>query len=173
MSYYPASIVTLIGGLLVMAGWPAVYLRQRVESGRTGFVGFAIVFASGMALTVGFPTVLLLIYPWLSQLSISNHALDAGPLVFDIFFAVASGLVTIGGVVFGVATIQAKVFSRQLGTIFIVLSVASLVLGFLSLPGGGGLPLSWWWGTTGTFGVVAYMIGLAWYGVELMSRALG
>lgn len=52
----------------------------------------------------------------------------------------------------------------------IALSVASLILGFLSLPGGGGLPLSWWWGTTGTFGVVAYMIGLAWYGIELSLR---
>jgi hypothetical protein len=168
--YYPAAVVNLIGGLVLMAGWPAAYLRQRSQSGRTGFAGFAIVLVSGMALTVGFPTVLLLIYPWLSSLPISDHTLDTGPVAFDIFFGVASGLVSLGGVVFGIATIRARVFSRQLGTSFIVLSVASAILGFLSLPGGGGLHLSWWWGTTGTFGVVAYMIAMAWYGIELIPR---
>lgn len=168
--YYPAAFVNLVGGLLLMAGWPAVYLYQRSQSGRAGFAGFAIVFLSGMALTVGFPTILLLIYPWMSGLSVSNHTLDAGPVAFDIFFAVASGLVSLGGVVFGIATRRARVFYRPLGTIFVMLSVASAILGFLSLPGGGGLHLSWWWGTTGTFGVVAFMVGLAWYGVELLLR---
>ena len=169
--YYPAAIVNLIGGLVLMAGWPAVYLYQRAQSGRAGFLGFAIVFVSGMALTVGFPTILLLIYPWLSPLHISNHTLDTGPVVFDFFFAAASGFVSLGGVVFGIATIRAGVFSRRLGPGFVVLSAASLILGFLSLPGGGGLSLSWWWATTGTFGVVAYMIGMAWYGIELALRA--
>jgi hypothetical protein len=27
--------------------------------------------------------------------------------------------------------------------------------------------MSWWWATTGTFGVVAYMVALGWYGIEL------
>jgi hypothetical protein len=78
----------------------------------------------------------------------------------------------LGGVLFGVATIRARVFSRQLGIGFIVLAVASFVLGFLSVPGGGGVPMSWWWGTTGTFGVVAYMIALAWYGIELFQNVV-
>jgi hypothetical protein len=33
--------------------------------------------------------------------------------------------------------------------------------------------MSWWWGTTGTFGVVAYMVALGWYGVELFRRVGG
>ena len=37
--YYPAAVVVLLGGLLVMAGLPAVYLRQRAESGVLGLVG--------------------------------------------------------------------------------------------------------------------------------------
>jgi hypothetical protein len=166
--YYPAAIVILMGGLLLMAGWPSVYMHQRVESGRTGFIGFAIVLLSGMALTVGFPTILLLIYPWLAHFNASNHTLDTGPMAFNFFFAITSGLVSVGGVIFGIATIRARVFTRQLGIAFIVLSAASSVLGFLSLPGGGGLHMSWWWGTTGTFGTVSYMIGLVWYGIELM-----
>ena len=34
--YYPLALVVLLGGLLVMAGWTAVYLRQRAESGVLG-----------------------------------------------------------------------------------------------------------------------------------------
>jgi hypothetical protein len=168
--YYPAAFINLAGGLILMAAWPVAYLYQRAESGRAGFVGFVMVAIFGMALTVGFPTILLLIYPWLSHLSITNHTLDTGPTIFNFFFAFTSGLVSIGGIVFGIASMRAKVFSRKLGIGFIVLSVASAILGFLSLPGGGGIHMSWWWATTGTFGVIAYMIGMAWYGVELLLK---
>ena len=166
-AYYPAGIVVLVGGLLVMGAWVAVYLWQRTESGALGFAGMVTVFAAGTPLTVGFPLVQLLVYPWIATTSISDKAFNDGPVVFTIFFAVASFAVSLGGVLFGVAIIKAKVFSRMLGIGFIVLSAASLVLGFLSFPGGGGIPMSWWWGTTGTFGVVAYMIVLAWSGIEL------
>ena len=49
-------------------------------------------------------------------------------------------------------------------------TAASFVLGFLSIPGGGGIHMSWWWATTGTFGVIAYMVALAWYAIELLQR---
>jgi len=168
--YYPVALINLVGGLVLMAAWPVAYLYQRKESGRAGFVGFAMVSVFGMALTVGFPTILLLIYPWLSTLDITTHTLNTGPNIFNFFFAFSSGLVSLGGIVFGVATMRAKVFSRLLGISFVVLSIASAILGFLSLPGGGGIHMSWWWATTGTFGVIAYMIGMAWYGVELLLK---
>jgi hypothetical protein len=170
--YYPAAIVVLLGGLLVMASVIAVYLRQRAESGILGFAGMAAVLAAGMPLTVGFPLIQLLIFPWIATMSISTKALSEGPVAFTIFFAVASGVVSLGGVLFGVATIRARVFSRQLGIGLIVLAMASFVLGFLSIPGGGGIHMSWWWATTGTFGVIAYMAALAWYGIELF-RSVG
>ena len=169
--YYPATLVVLLGGLLVMPTIIALYLRQRVESGVLGFVGMVAVLGAGMLLSVGFPLILLLIYPWIATMNVSTKVLDEGPVAFTIFFAVVSAVVSLGGVLFGVATIRAKVFSRQLGIGFIVLTVASFVLGFLSLPGGGGIRMSWWWGTTGTFGVIAYMVALAWYGVELLRNA--
>jgi hypothetical protein len=165
--YYQNTLIVLLGGLLVMGGWPAVYLRQRAESGILGFVGMAAVLASGLLLTVGFPLIQLLMYPWLSDLNISNKTLNDGPMAFNIFFIVTSAVVSIGGVLFGIATLRARVFSRQVGIGLIVLAVASSILGFLSLPGGGGIRMSWWWATTGTFGVVAYMVALGWYGIEL------
>jgi hypothetical protein len=171
VTYYPAAVAVLLGGLLTMAGLPAIYLRQRVESGVLGFVGIVCVLASGMLLTVGFPLIQILIFPWIATMNISNKALNEGPTAFTIFFAIASALVSIGGVLFGVATIQARIFPRRLGIGFIVLAGASFVLGFLSIPGGGGIHMSWWWATTGTFGLVAYMVAVAWYGIALFQSA--
>jgi hypothetical protein len=165
--YYPITLIVLLGGLIVMGGWPAVYLWQRAESGALGFAGMVAVLASGLLLTVGFPLIQLLIYPWLAGMNISNKALSDGPMSFNVFFALTSAVVSLGGVLFGIATIRGRVFSRQVGIGMIVLAAASFVLGFLSLPGGGGIHMSWWWATTGTFGVLAYMVALAWYGIEL------
>ena len=165
--YYPLALVVLLGGLLVMAAWAAVYLRQRAESGVLGFMGFVLVLAAGMLLSVGFPLIQVLIFPWIATMDVSTAALSDGPTSFNIFFAAASAIVSLGGVLFGVATLRAKVFSRPFGYGMIVLTAASFVLGFLSLPGGGGIHMSWWWATTGTFGVVAYMVVMAWSGIEL------
>jgi hypothetical protein len=166
--YSPLALVVLLGGLLVMAGWPAVYLRQHVESGVLGFVGFVAVFAAGLLLTVAFPLIQVLIFPWIATMQVSTKILSNGPDSFNVFFAVASGIVSLGGVLFGVATVRARVFSRALGIGIAVLAAASFVLGFLSLPGGGGIQMSWWWATTGTFGVVAYMVVMVWSGIELL-----
>jgi hypothetical protein len=113
--YYPATLAVLLGGLLVLPTIIALYLRQRVESGVLGFVGMAAVLGAGMLLSVGFPVILLLIYPQLATITLSTKVLDEGSVAFTIFFAVASAVVSLGGVLFGVATIRARVFSRQLG----------------------------------------------------------
>ncbi len=169
-AYYPAIIAVVIGGVVLMAGWPVAYLHQRAAIGRLGFASFGVVMVAGMSLTVGFPMILLLMYPWLASLHIPAKILSTGPDAFNFYFAAASGVVSLGGILFGAATLRARVFSRRLGISFIVLSAASFVLGFLSLPGGGGIHMSWWWATTGTFGVVAYMVGMSWYGVEVLQH---
>jgi hypothetical protein len=168
--YYPAALVVLLGGVLVMAGLPAVYLRQRAESGALGFAGIVAVFAAAMPLTVGFPLIQVLIFPWIATMNVADKIINNGPDSFTIFFAIASAIVSTGGVLFGVATLRARVFSRRLAIGFIVLTGASFVLGFLSIPGGGGIAMSWWWATTGTFGVIAYMVALAWFAVELLQN---
>jgi hypothetical protein len=170
--YYPMALVVLLGGLITMASLPAIYLWQRAESGVLGFVGIIAILAAGMCLSVGFPLIQVLMFPWIATMDVSTKILSDGPDAFNFFFAIASGVVSLGGILFGVATIRARRFSRQLGIGFIVLSAASFVLGFLSLPGGGGIHMSWWWATTGTFGVLAYMVALAWYGIALF-RSLG
>jgi len=165
--YYPMALVVLLGGLLTMASLPALYLWQRAASGVLGLVGIVAILGAGMCLSVGFPLIQVLMFPWIAAMDVSTRVLSEGPDAFNYFFAVASAVVSVGGVLFGVATIRARRFPRQIGIAFIVLSVASFVLGFLSLPGGGGIHMSWWWATTGTFGVLAYMVALAWYGIAL------
>lgn len=165
--YYPAAVIALVGGIVVMAGWIGLYLRQRAESGVLGFVGMAAVFAAGTALTIGFPLIQVLMYPWVATMRVSDRVLSDGPVAFIFFFAIASAVVSIGGIIFGAAIIRARIFTRLLGIAFIVLAVASFVLGFLSIPGGGGIQMSWWWATTGTFGVIAYMVAMFWSGIEL------
>jgi hypothetical protein len=87
--YAPLALVVLLGGLLVMAGWTAVYLRQRAESGVLGFVGLVAVLAAGILLTVGFPLIQVLIFPWIATMPVSTKTLSEGPASFTVFFAVA------------------------------------------------------------------------------------
>jgi hypothetical protein len=64
------------------------------------------------------------------------RSLNEGPVAFIIYFAVASAIVSLGGILFGVATIKARTFSHQLGIgCIIVLTAAGFVLSFLSIPG--------------------------------------
>ena len=70
--YYPAAVVVLLGGVFVMAGLPALYLRRRAESGVLGFVAMMAVFAAGMLLTVGFALIQVLIFPWIATMNVSN-----------------------------------------------------------------------------------------------------
>jgi hypothetical protein len=81
-SYDPIAVAVLLGGLLVMASLPAVYLRQRAESGVLGFAGMVAILAAGLPLTVGFPLIQVLIYPWIATMTISNKVLNEGPTSF-------------------------------------------------------------------------------------------
>ena len=76
--YYPAALVFLLGSLLVMASLPAVYLRQRTESGVLGFVAIVAVVTAGMALTVGWALIQVLIFPWIATMNVANKILNDG-----------------------------------------------------------------------------------------------
>jgi len=154
--YYPTAVGVLVGGVLIIAGWPAVYIRQRAETGVLGLVAMLMVLVAGMLLTVAAQFSQTLFFPWLTTLPVSNSQLNNGPAAFGVFFPVASAVVGLGGILFGVATIRARVYSRQLGIGFIVLALASFVLGFLNLPG-----------ALSSLGGAVYMVALAWAGFEL------
>jgi len=110
--YYPSAAAILIGGLLFIAGWPAVYLRQRGPAGILGLIGMLLVLGAGALVTLGISLIRLLIGPWLTTLSISDSALQAGPPALGTYFLAVGLLATAGGVLFAIATIRARSFSR-------------------------------------------------------------
>ena len=154
--YYPSAAAILVGGLLFIAGWPAVYLKQRGPAGILGLTGMLLVLAAGALVTLAISLIRLLIGPWLTTLSISESALQAGPPALGTYFLAVGLLATVGGVVFAIATIRARSFSRVVAAGILVLVIVNLVISALSLPG-----------LLGNLGLVAYMLGIAWLGVEL------
>jgi hypothetical protein len=154
--YYPSAAVILVGGLLFIAGWPAVYLRQRERAGLLGLIGMLLVLGAGALVTMAISLIRLLIGPWLATLPISNSTLQAGPPALGTYFLAVGLLATLGGLVFAIATIRARSVSRLFAVGFLVLVIVNFVISALSLPG-----------VLGNLGLVAYMLGIAWLGVEL------
>ncbi len=132
--FYPSVVGGLGGGALILVAWPAVYLRHRAESGWLGLVAMLLVFWAGMALTVGFGLVQLLIVPFLATLALTHVQATEGPASLQTFFLVAPAVVSLGGVLFGVAALRARVYPPYVGILFVVLAIVSFVLGFLSAP---------------------------------------
>lgn len=159
--FYPTAIAAVVAGIFLVLCLVAVYVRQHASSGVLGLVGLLLIAAPGMVLTVGANLATLLFLPWLASLRLSSSTLGGGPASFSIFFPVASATVGLGGLVFGIAVIRARVFARAMGIGLIVCAVASFVISFLPL-------LS----VLGGAGEIIYMVGLAWAGLELWRSTL-
>jgi hypothetical protein len=135
------------GVVLVQLGLPSIAIRQASRADWLGFVGFVLLFSGGFLLTSFFAVVDLTIFPWLDveapQLSFQFFAANAAA---HGYLAVASALFGVGGVLLGIATLQARVFPRWAGVLLIVGVVslggfvnpfltASAVFGLLGLGG--------------------------------------
>jgi hypothetical protein len=157
--FYPAAIGTLVAGVLTVISWPAVYVRQLGPSGWLGFSGFVLVMVGGLMLAVAVPVLQLLALPWLASLPVAQAQIEQGPAAFGLFFPIVGVVLTVGGILFGVGSFRAHVFSRPFAVGFMVAAVLSLVFGFLTLPG----PLN-------SLGQVVIYLALGWAGYELLQR---
>lgn len=128
--YYLVAIGMLVGAVLLIAGLPALYLRQHRESGVLGLVGFLLMLGPAIVITVGLAFAQTLIFPWMATLPLSASQFGQGPPALGVFFPVATVLVAVGGVLFGIATLRARVFPRWTGISFIALVVISLAANF-------------------------------------------
>jgi len=98
----PLDLLVNILGLWVLI---AIYLGQREASGAFGLIAYAIQ-SFGMALVVGFLFTQAFVLPELD--AAQREAVLAGPI--GLAAVVALAIVTLGAVLFGIATLRARVF---------------------------------------------------------------
>ena len=144
------------GAVLLLLGLPGIAARQASRAGWLGFVGFLLLSLSWFLLA-GFTAVLrLAIFPWLAV-----HAPQVGAQMFatdqalSVYTYGQLALSVLGGLLLGIATMRARMFSRWAGLLLIVGAVLSPV-GFVS-------------GIVGTLAAVLLTLGLGWMGYALLT----
>ncbi|MDP9381024.1 MAG: hypothetical protein M3Q29_12915 [Chloroflexota bacterium] len=123
----PVHIAKYLGGIFLVLGITAAYLRQRERSGRLGFAGF-VLFVFGFMMT-GMPynVTEFTMDPSLSQQAAVEYLNTVQSNNYAIPLLAAPGflMVLVGMILFAVATLRARVLPRWTGW----LAVAGLVLG--------------------------------------------
>ena len=149
------ALLRVLGGMLIVLGLPGMYLRQAERVGLLGLVGFVLTLFYILILGVAGDTINAFVLPFLAS---AAPALLKGslPSGLETFFIVGQLLAFVGGVLLGIATLRAGVFSRWASLLLIVGAVLSFIGNFL-------LPI------IGTVGVVLFLVGLAWLGSEVLS----
>lgn len=143
--------VRVLGAIFIVLGLPGMYLRQAQRAGILGLVGFAVTMVAILLQGVASDTLNALVAPVLAVQAPS--ILQNTPAGLSTLFLVGGLLVFLGGLLLGIATLRASLFSRWAAGVLIVGSVLSLVGNFL-------LPV------IGTIGVALFLMGLAWLGID-------
>jgi hypothetical protein len=155
----PTNVVFVLSGLFLLVGLPALYRAQAKQMGILGLVGVVLLWVA---------TVLLLLI--LSGVQILDLAVPGsiphpggeGPPPLAIIPMILGVVLTlIGGVIAGIMTIRAHVFTAAIGWILIV----SPLLLLLTAPLSGLLSVIL---TSACFGL--FYAGLAWAGATLSFR---
>lgn len=152
------SLAAVIGLLLLVVGLPGIAVRQAERAGRLGFVGFVLTLI-GAFLETSLFAMFVLILPWLAQVAPKLAASNGPPSLF-IAFLVASVLLTLGGILLGIATMRAKILPRWGGLMLII----GAVLNIVDFPLNGAIG-----SIIGTVSYVLFALALAWMGYALMA----
>src|SRR5262249_2826444 len=117
----PAHVALALSFLLALFGVIGLYLRQRVETGLFGLVGFVLAVA-GCALLVAGPLAEALLLPVIAAGQPPRPLADwldlSGPLAGAVVVSLVSLLCyTAGFVLLGIATERAGVFPRRAGAL--------------------------------------------------------
>lgn len=135
-------LITFVGALFLLLGLPAMYAHQARQAGKLGLIGFVMTFLGCAALEVG--SAVLPESQW-AQIGTG----------FTIAFALGMVGFNLGLIVYGIATLRARVFPRW-AALLIIVGVPAIFLGNLS-------PL------IGAKPEVLIFLGLAWCGAVLWS----
>ena len=121
--YAVEALLLLLGDVLLLFGLFGLYVRQSEAAGTLGLVGFLVAFL-GTALTVGVDWDEVFVVPILADAA--PELLDAGP---PLGIILSFGVFTVGWVLFGLATLRARVYPR----VAAVLLMVGAVLAFFPL----------------------------------------
>jgi hypothetical protein len=135
--------------VLILLGLEGLYARQVEQSGTLGLIAF-IVAVIGILMTAGAQWGAAFLGPWLAE--IAPEILDTEPsALLAAGFILSFLLLALGWLLFGLASLRAKVLSRGASILMIVGAALIFIMLFLELPG-----------STVVFGVA-----LAWMGYAL------
>lgn len=145
MSPVVAALINLLGGVLLLLGLPALYVRQSTRVSWIGLVGLIIIWLD------------VLIFPVL-QGGIGGLVPALTP---PAFLYIIGPLTVIGTLLFGIMTIRARIFPGWLGFCLFVGYILAVV-GIIFL--GKSVPF------IGLAGIVLYWLSFSAFGVVLFSR---
>ena len=117
------ALLHLLGTVLLLFGLFGLYARQSEAAGHLGLVGFLVAFL-GTALVAGVSWGDVFVVPILADAA--PEVLDAGP---PLGIILSFGVFTVGWVLFGLATLRARVYPR----VAAVLLMVGAVLAFFPL----------------------------------------
>ena len=149
------ALLRVFGGMLIVLGLPGMYARQAQRAGLLGLIGLLLTFFYILILGVAGDTINAFVMPFLAS---QAPALLKGslPSGLEAFFIAGQLLALVGGILLGIATLRAAIFSRGASLLLIVGAVLSFIGNFL-------LPI------IATIGVVLFLFGLIWLGLGVWS----
>ncbi len=126
-AYAFVTLLYLLAVVLVLGGLVGIYARQSEEAGLLGVVGFLVAFL-GTALLVGVSWNQAFVTPALAETVAGIVILEQGFTGWANFgFTLTFLLASLGWLVFGVATLLARVYPRPAAVLLIIGALISLI----------------------------------------------
>ncbi len=131
-SWFIVQMLSLLGLMFIAIGLPGLYAHQAEEAGTLGLISFVVAF-SGMLMTFGLLWGEPFLGPYMAE--VAPNVLQAEPsgvLLIGVILALV--LFAAGWLLFGMASLRAKVLPRGAAILLIVGAALFFVLQFLDLP---------------------------------------
>lgn len=151
------SIINIVAGILFLVGLPVAYLVQRRQVGILGLIGIIALWLTALLFAIVLSIISMTFVP-----SSSQAAAASPPAFLFTLFIVGSVLELIGGILFGLKTIQAHVFPAAIGWLLIV----AAVLNAIDFPLQGTIST-----IVSTVSSVLLFVGLGWLGYAVTTHA--
>ena len=137
------NVLLLAGMILLLLGLVGLHERQAQRAGLFGLIAFLVLFV-GFALRTGLVVAEVFLVPSVARQAPDVLTVEEPPLEFGLFFLVEMATKIGGLLLFGIATIRARVFPAAAGYVLVGGIVVSAIPGLVFLGVAiGGSTLAW------------------------------